>query len=116
MEPVASVLVVDDEPAIRALVAKIIERAGLVVDTACDGAEAIEMVEKRPYLVLVLDLNMPNMNGMDVIDYLKRRNGARRPAIIVISASDSVILRQLDGSMHAANTCSWQAASAVIRE
>src|SRR5687768_643563 len=42
MGPQSRVLVVDDEPAIRALVAKIIERAGLHVDSARDGAEAIE--------------------------------------------------------------------------
>ncbi|MFZ2489947.1 MAG: response regulator [Thermoanaerobaculia bacterium] len=98
METLLPVLVVDDEPAIRALVAKIVERAGLRVDTASDGLEAMSMLAKRRYAVLVLDLNMPHMNGIDVIESLKRYTPPK-PAIIVISASDSVILRQLDGSM-----------------
>jgi two-component system response regulator VanR len=92
------VLVVDDEPAIRALVAKIVERAGLTVDTARDGADAIEQIEAHSYSVVVVDLMMPNVDGYGLIDYIKHRNGAR-PAIIVISAGDSSSLRQLDGAV-----------------
>ena len=89
---------VDDEPAIRALVAKIVERAGLPVDTARDGAEAITMIEENTYAVIVLDLMMPNVDGYGLIDYLKQR-GAPRPAIIVVSAGDSALLRRLDGAV-----------------
>jgi DNA-binding response OmpR family regulator len=89
---------VDDEPAIRALVAKIVERAGLTVDTAADGADAIEQLEANAYSVVVVDLMMPNVDGYALIDYLKTRGG-EKPAIIVISAGESGALRQLDGSV-----------------
>ena len=92
------VLVVDDEPPIRALVAKIVERAGHPVDVARDGAEAIEKIEAHPYSVVVVDLMMPNVDGYGLIDYLKARSGSR-PAIIVISAGDTAALRRLDGSV-----------------
>lgn len=92
------VLVVDDEPAIRALVAKIVERAGHPVDTARDGAEAIEMLDANTYAVIVLDLMMPIVDGFGLIEHLKTRSDAR-PAIIVISAGDSSALRQLDGAV-----------------
>jgi two-component system response regulator VanR len=92
------VLVVDDEAAIRALVAKIIERAGYPVDTARDGAEAIDKLTNSRYAVVVLDLMMPNVDGYGLIDYLKERGGPR-PAIIVVSAGDSAAFRQLDGAM-----------------
>jgi CheY-like chemotaxis protein len=92
------VLVVDDEPAIRALVVRIVERAGLPADVARDGAEAIEMLEERPYAVLVLDLMMPKVDGFGLIDHIRNRGGDR-PAIIVVSAGDSAALRQLDGSI-----------------
>lgn len=98
MGPQARVLVVDDEPAIRALVAKIVERAGLPVDSARDGAEAIEKLESGPYAVIVLDLMMPNVDGYALIDYIREQPGPR-PAIIVVSAGDSASLRQLDGSL-----------------
>lgn len=92
------VLVVDDEPAIRALVAKIVERAGLAVDTAPDGSVAIEKLSTTRYAVIVLDLMMPIVDGYGLIEHLKARGGPR-PAIIVISAGDSASLRQLDGAM-----------------
>ena len=92
------VLVVDDEPAIRALVTKIVERAGLPVDNARDGAEAIEKLDSGRYAVLVVDLMMPNVDGFAVIEHLRDRDGAR-PAIIVITAGDTAAIRRLDGSM-----------------
>ena len=98
MGPQGRVLVVDDEPAIRALVAKIVERAGLTVDTARDGADAIAQIEAHPYAVVVVDLMMPNVDGYGLIDFLKHRGGTK-PAIIVVSAGDAASLRQLDGSV-----------------
>jgi len=98
MGPDSRVLVVDDEPAIRALVAKIVERAGHPVDTARDGAEAIEKLDQTDYAVIVLDLMMPNIDGYGLIQHLKGRQGAK-PAVIVVSAGDSASLRQLDGAL-----------------
>lgn len=92
------VLVVDDEPAIRALVAKIVERAGHPVESARDGAEAMARLEEQDFAVVVLDLNMPNVDGFGLIEYLKERRGPR-PAIIVISAGDTAVLRRLDGAV-----------------
>jgi DNA-binding response OmpR family regulator len=98
MIPKGRVLVVDDEAAIRALVAKIVERAGYPVDTARDGAEAIEKLNDTKYAVIVLDLMMPNIDGYGLIRYLKE-SGGHRPAIIVVSAGDSAAFRQLDGAV-----------------
>ena len=92
------VLVVDDEPAIRALIAKIVQRAGFAVDTARDGAEAIEMLRTTGYSVLVVDLMMPVMDGYDVIEHV-RTAGFHNLAIIVITAGDTSSIRRLDASM-----------------
>lgn len=94
----ARVLVVDDEPAIRALVTKIIQRAGLHADGARDGAEAITMLDAADYAVVVVDLMMPNVDGHGVIAHIKARPKPH-PAVIVISAADPTALRRLDGSM-----------------
>jgi len=98
MGPGNRVLVVDDEPAIRALVAKIVQRAGLQVETARDGAEAIRRIDTGEYGVLVIDLMMPVVDGYAVIDHVRERGG-RKPAIIVITAGDSSSIRRLDGSI-----------------
>jgi len=90
------VLVVDDEPAIRALVAKVVERAGYPVDVAGDGREAREMVDRRDYAVVVLDLMMPHINGFEFVELLRDRP-APRPAVIVITAAlELPLTRQLD--------------------
>jgi DNA-binding response OmpR family regulator len=94
----ARVLVVDDEAAIRALVAKIIERAGFAVDTARDGREAIEKLQVSEYDVLVIDLMMPNVDGYGVIDFLRERGGPQ-PAVILVTAADSAAVRRMDGEL-----------------
>lgn len=90
-------LVVDDEAAIRALVAKIIERAGYVVDTARDGREAIDKLHESDYDVLVIDLMMPNIDGYGVVDFLRQRGGPQ-PAVILVTAADSAAVRKMDGT------------------
>ena len=92
------VLVVDDEPAIRALLAKIVERAGLGVDTAVDGAEAIEKMTQQAYAVVVLDLMMPRVDGFGVVAHVKD-NMKIKPALIVATAGDLSAVRQLDGAI-----------------
>ena len=69
-----SVLVVDDEPSIRAIVAKTLERVGLRVMQATDGVDALELVERLgpPSLVLT-DLRMPRLGGLELADRLKTR-------------------------------------------
>jgi CheY-like chemotaxis protein len=94
------ILVVDDEAAIRALLKKIIERRGYLVDDARDGAEAIELLRERSYDVLLIDLMMPNVNGFELVDYLAKHTSAPRAAVIVITAAaESKPLRQLDPSI-----------------
>ena len=89
---------VDDEPAIRALIARIVERAGFAVDTARDGSDAIARLEEGAYDVLVIDLMMPNVDGYAVLDHLRER-GVRHPAVIVITAGDSSAIRALHGAL-----------------
>jgi two-component system response regulator VanR len=89
------ILVIDDEPAIRALVARILVRAGYDVDTARDGLDAIRLLSERTYSVALVDLMMPGVNGFAVIDFISEL--AERPTIIVVTAGDSAAYRQLDG-------------------
>ena len=66
-----SVLVVDDDPSIRATLCTLLERAGLEVSSAANGREALQMVaEKRPNLIL-MDYQMPEMDGVTCCEALK---------------------------------------------
>lgn len=89
---------VDDEPAIRALVARIAQRAGFDVEVARDGAEAIEKLDAARFGVVILDLMMPNVDGYGVIDHV-RSTGGQHPAIILVSAADSAAVRRVDGEI-----------------
>lgn len=95
---IGKVLVVDDDPPIRALVAKVLERSGLSVDRAADGEEAIARLESGEYDVLVVDLMMPKVDGHGVVEHVKQLRG-HRPTVIVVSAGDSPTLHRLDSSV-----------------
>jgi len=95
---VVRILVVDDEPAIRALVARIAQRAGFDVDVARDGAEAIEKLNAGTFEVVILDLMMPKVDGYGVVEHVRATVG-QHPAIILISAADSAAFRRVDGSI-----------------
>src|SRR5688500_1710081 len=61
-------LVVDDEAPIRNLLAAVLRRERIPTDTAANGSEALELIEKNEYACVVLDLMMPILTGRDVID------------------------------------------------
>jgi DNA-binding response OmpR family regulator len=72
MPPVRTVLVVDDEPEIVRILRDYLERAGFAVLTASDGAVAVAVARReRPDLV-ILDLTMPSLDGLDVARALRR--------------------------------------------
>ena len=80
-----SVLVVDDEPTIVEIVGRYLERAGFAVERAMDGAEALRLAERnRPDLV-VLDLMLPGLDGIEVLRRLHERPG-KRVAVILLTA------------------------------
>ena len=92
------VLVVDDDPAIRAMVRKALERHGFAVDTANDGVEALTRLEAGAYDLLVLDLMMPRLDGFGVLERLddaETSAGSRPPKILIMTAAAPSILQRL---------------------
>jgi len=67
------VLVVDDEESLRELLSIALKGEGYEVAAAEDGVEALELMEKRPASVVLTDLSMPRMGGMDLLEKIKRR-------------------------------------------
>lgn len=80
-------LVVDDNEDIRDVFCRLVERAGHVAATAVDGLAAVELVQAETFDVMLLDLTMPRMNGVDVVRWL-RAHPTVAPAmrVVVISA------------------------------
>jgi len=71
-----SVLAVDDEPIARENMAHALRKDGHSVDVAADGVEALECLDKRPYDVVVTDLKMERMDGMELLDRFRRLSPA----------------------------------------
>jgi len=82
-----SVLVVDDEPTILDVVSRYLERAGYQARVAGDGREALRLAgEERPDLI-VLDLMLPGMGGLEVMRLLRERSWDRgRVSVILLTA------------------------------
>lgn len=79
-------LVVDDDASIRILVTRILTRNGFVVESARDGAEAIEKVLEHDYNVITLDLMMPRIDGFAVMKYISEHRPELLRNVIVVTA------------------------------
>jgi DNA-binding response OmpR family regulator len=87
-------LVVEDDPAIRRLVEKLLQRRGIAIDTAHDGKEAIAKLGGDNYSIVVLDLMLPEASGYEVISHMKSKR--LRIPVVVVSAVSQQALSQLD--------------------
>lgn len=81
-----SVLVCDDESMIHRVLRASFERKGWFVSEALDGAQALEMVERDDFDVLVFDLSLPFKNGFELLEALRERVSDGRPRRLVLSA------------------------------
>jgi two-component system response regulator ResD len=84
-ESKGTVLVVDDEPTIVEIVGRYMERAGYETHTAADGPEALRMAERHPPDLVVLDLMLPGIDGIEVLRQLRERPGDQ-VAVILLTA------------------------------
>jgi len=81
-----SILVVDDSLTTRMLEQSILESAGYQVDLASSGEEALEVVRKKHYALILVDVEMPGMDGFTFIEHIRADAGLREiPAILVTS-------------------------------
>ncbi len=78
-------LVVDDEPDIAGVLAEILKQAGHHVDTANDGAAALELLARRPYDLVLTDTKMPGLDGVGFFREIERRFPTLRGRLIFIT-------------------------------
>jgi PAS domain S-box-containing protein len=84
-----AVLVVDDEPAIRAAVARYLTSLGHLVEVAASGREALERLTSRAFDLILLDLRMPDMAGDAMYRELIARDAAHAGRIVFITGEDA---------------------------
>jgi DNA-binding response OmpR family regulator len=96
-EHASPVLIVEDDPSIRKLVRVILRHAGIDADEAMNGREASELLRRKRYDLVLLDLMLPLVSGYDVLDEIGRTDCAG--CVILITAASDLDLQQVDGSL-----------------
>ena len=92
------VLVADDDRALQVLLNVLLSRAGFDVDFADDGKQALTKINGDNYAVVMLDLILPEMSGIEILETLKRENPERLKKIIVLTGASRGVVDQVDKS------------------
>ena len=87
--PARHVLVVDDDRALRYAITALLQGAGYSTDQAGDGPEALDKLRQQPVDLMLLDIGLPGMSGLDVCRRL-RSEGSRIPIIMLTAKSDTI--------------------------
>jgi len=93
-------LVVEDDATTRTLLAGLLESIDCDVDIAADGEEALQRLQSRDYDVVLLDIVLPKMSGIDVMESLRRERPQALGCIIVVTGLDIREIRTLFPSVH----------------
>src|SRR5574341_2546364 len=84
----ASILVVDDEPTIRLLVTSVLKDEGYAVTAAATGEEALQLAARRHFHLVITDLKMPGISGVELLERVKRDDPGT--AVILLTAFGTV--------------------------
>ncbi len=96
---VPRILVVDDSVSTRRSLAQLVQDAGFEVETAADGLEAIDCIEREPPDLVFADLEMPRMNGLELTRHLRSQTQTEKlPVIMVTSRSTEKHRQQADAA------------------
>jgi two-component system response regulator FlrC len=87
-KPKGSILVVDDEPAMRLLLSSVLKEEGHDVTAAASGEEALQLIAKRHYHLVLTDLKMPGISGLELLEQVKREDPCT--AVIILTAFGTV--------------------------
>jgi two-component system, OmpR family, KDP operon response regulator KdpE len=86
-QPQSSVLVVDDEPALRKVICTSLAASGFAVEEAGNGAEAVGVMRKRSFDLVLLDVNMPGMGGFEACRQIRAL--APRVGIVMVTVREA---------------------------
>jgi len=88
MNPARRILVVDDAATVRLYHRQVLERAGLAVEEAINGIEALEKALNAPFDLYLVDINMPKQDGYDFLRELRASPLAQAPAIMISTEAE----------------------------
>jgi CheY-like chemotaxis protein len=80
-------LIIDDDRALRGLFTALLGRQGFTVDVAGDGRVAFDQLNRHNYSVILLDLMMPGVNGLELLDRMERDSPSLLERVIVMTGA-----------------------------
>ena len=89
-KPLEKILLVDDDPGISWALGRFLTRDGFKVATCSDGGDAIELLEKEPFDVVVTDVQMPRVNGLAVVEWVHKNSPKTLTVVMTGFGSQSV--------------------------
>lgn len=99
MDPtsIVNVLLVDDRPANLELMEAALQGLGINAVTVLSGEEALEWLDREDFAVIVLDINMPQMSGFEVMEQISQHTRARGTPVILATATTKTEAAVLQG-------------------
>src|SRR5215212_11019519 len=93
IRPGGHVLIVDDDRTLRLAVASLLNDAGYTTDQAEDGPEALHKLQQRHVDLMLLDIGLPGMNGLEVLEEARRLAPSARVVMMTADDTPHVLLR-----------------------
>jgi two-component system response regulator ResD len=84
----AKILIVDDEEMIRAILATFLSREGFETEQACDGQEGWEILQEIPIDLVVLDVRMPRMTGLELVEKIRADINLSNMPVIMLTTEN----------------------------
>lgn len=100
----ARILVADDDGSVLEMIKDALLMSGYEVDTAADGAMVLAMIRKKPYDLLLLDRNMPKMDGLQTLQLIRGNSDPKLRAMKVIMCTAASVTREIDEAFAAGAT------------
>ncbi len=89
------ILIIQDSPSVNAMLKFRLESGGFSVETVETGEEGIDKARACPYQLILLDYNLPGMNGSQVCQALRKQESTKNIPIVIMSAKDEEKLQQI---------------------
>lgn len=90
------ILIVDDDPTMRQLAALVLKTGGYDTDEAPDGPTGLDKVTRQVMSLVVLDMDMPGMNGLEVLRAIKSNRATAALPVVILTGSDSMEAEAMD--------------------
>jgi DNA-binding response OmpR family regulator len=113
------ILIVDDDPILREFASVHLSTPFTTIDTACDGVEARAMLAQGPYDVVLLDIEMPQLDGFSLLAEIRSNGSMRGMRVIMLTGRDDIVsidrAYQLGADSFATKPVNWRQLSYQIR-